>query len=143
MDMLSTMEKYINEFNTAASSVLAKNNDYLLGSEFCDYDTTNNITFVVNLNKSFDIADMDLQCYLHYTFIYSPSNIKFEFSSFNQVLDFDKHYKESQLTKNDILYDFTKVYKDWCDIKNTENLDLAIKKLQMLIKINKINEDFE
>ena len=141
--MLSTMEKYINEFKIAVSSVLAKNKDYLLGYEFCDYDTTNNITFVVNLHKSFDIADLDLQCYLHYTFIYSPSNIKFEFSSFNQVLEFDKHYKESQMTKNDILYDFTKVYKDWCDIKNTENLDLAIKKLQMLIKINKINEDFE
>ena len=86
---------------------------------------------------------MNLLCNLHYSFIYSPSNINFNYSSFNKVLYFDKNYKESQLTKNDILYDFTKVYKDWCDIKNTKNFDLAIKKLQMLIKINKINEDFE
>ena len=135
--MLSTMEKYINEFKIAANSVLAKNSDTSIGFEFCDYDTTNNITFEVKLNKFYNVADLDLRCYLHYTFIYSPSKIKFECSQF------DKHYKEDQLTKNDILYDFTKVYKDWCDIKKTENFDLAIKKLQMLIKINKINEDFE
>ena len=45
--------------------------------------------------------------------------------------------------RNKILDDFKKIVPIWYDIKNAENRDLALKKLDMLVRSYKLNEDFQ
>lgn len=45
--------------------------------------------------------------------------------------------------RNRILDDFQKIVSAWTDIKTAENRDLALKKLDMLVRSYKLNEDFQ
>ena len=45
--------------------------------------------------------------------------------------------------RNKILDDFKKIVPIWYDIKNAENRYLALKKLDMLVRSYKMNEDFQ
>ena len=45
--------------------------------------------------------------------------------------------------RNKILDDFKKIASAWNDIKNAENRDLELKKLEMLVRSYKMNEDFQ
>ena len=50
------------------------------------------------------------------------------------------------MTKNDtniIIEDWKNIFLEWCEIKNAENRELAIKQIEMLVKTNKLNEDFD
>lgn len=45
--------------------------------------------------------------------------------------------------RNKILEDFKKIASAWNDIKTSENRDLALKKLDMLVMYYKMKEDFQ
>ena len=68
-----------------------------------------------------------------------------EISSHNDIKQIEFEYKDDFLhpDRNKILEDFKKIVSAWNDIKTSENRDLPLKKLDMLVRSYKMNEDFQ
>ena len=136
-----------NEFNGTVQWYMKKMEGFLQNKGFCDTDEKHNIRLSILGGQLYDMADCSIRVKLSYMFEYPTcKDIPIEYSSCNEAKIITKEYVDDFMTKNDtniILEDWKKIFLEWCEIKNAENRELAIKQIEMLVKTNKLNEDFD
>ena len=141
---INKLEKDYDEFYNVASKILEKHKTAFY--EFIsDYSKQNNIRLIINSTKQYDIANYSFSIKLEYIFDFPTVDIPIEVSSNNDCEKIEFEYQTDFLhpDRNKILDDFKKIASAWNDIKNAENRDLALKKLEMLVRSYKMNEDFQ
>lgn len=141
---INKLEKDYNEFDNVASKILEKHKTAFY--EFIsDYSKQNNIRLIINTTKRYDIANFNFSIKLEYIFVFPTVDMPIEVSSNNDCEKIEFEYQTDFLHPdiNKILYDFQKIVSAWNDIKTSENRDLALKKLDMLVRYYKMNEDFQ
>lgn len=141
---INKLEKDYNEFDNVASKILKKHKTAFY--EFIsDYSKQNNIRLIINSTKRYDIANFNFFIKLEYIFDFPTVDMPIEVSISNDCRKIEFEYKDDFLhpDRNKILDDFKKIASAWNDIKNAENRDLALKKLEMLVRSYKMNEDFQ
>lgn len=142
--IMDKLEKDYKEFDNIASKILQKHKSTFY--EFIsDYSKQNNIRLIINPIKRYDIANYNFSVKIDYIFEYPNSNIPIEVSSCNDCRKIEFEYQTDFLhpDRNKILDDFKNIIPVWNDIKTSENRDLALKKLDMLVRSYKMNEDFQ
>jgi hypothetical protein len=141
--IINKLEKDYDEFDNVASKMLEKHKSTFY--EFIsDYSKQNNIRLIINSTKRYDIANFNFSIKLEYIFDFPTVDMPIEVSSSNDCRKIEFEYQTDFLhpDRNKILYDFKKIVPVWNEIKNAENRDLALKKLDMLVRSYKIEEDF-
>ena len=141
---INKLEKDYDEFYNVASKILKKHKTAFY--EFIsDYSKQNNIRLIINSTKRYDIANFNFSIKLEYIFDFPTVDMPIEVSSNNDCEKIEFEYKDDFLhpDRNKILEDFKKIASAWNDIKNAENRDLELKKLEMLVRSYKMNEDFQ
>ena len=142
--IINKLEKDYNEFDNVASKILEKHK-----SEFyefiSDYSKQNNIRLIINSTKRYDIAYFNFSIKIEYVFEFPTTNMPIEFSSVNDCKKIEFEYETDFLhpDRNRILDDFKNIAPIWNEIKSADNRDLALKKLDMLVRSYKMNEDFQ
>lgn len=144
MDMIiNKLEKDYNEFDNVASKMFEKHKTVYY--EFIsDYSKQNNIRLIISSIKQYDIAYYNFSIKIEYIFEFPTVDMPIELSSSNDCKKIEFEYQTDFLhpDRNRILDDFKKIAPIWNEIKTAENRDLAIKKLDMLVRSYKMNEDF-
>lgn len=141
---INKLEKDYDEFYNVASKILEKHKTAFY--EFIsDYSKQNNIRLIINSTKQYDIANYSFSIKLEYIFDFPTVDIPIEVSSNNDCEKIEFEYQTDFLhpDRNKILDDFKKIVSVWNDIKTSENRDLALKMLDMLVRSYKMNEDFQ
>lgn len=138
--------KKIDQFKLVLSSKMNKREDYF-NPIYEDYDSDSDsyaIKFSVCPSFGYEISTFEVKFTVMYDLIYSPNmSIPIQFSSIGPMRKrFIKSYIENYTNTNEILKDFTEIYKEWLDIKNEKNKELKKKKLESFIKIHEIEADF-
>lgn len=142
---INKLEKDYEEFYKVASTIFEERATTFI-KFLADYDTnSNNIMLLINSIKRYDIANLYFSVKIEYIFEYPVVNMPIEVSSHNDIKKIEIEYKDDFLHSdgNKLLDDFQKIVSAWTDIKTSENRDLALKKLDMLVRSYKINEDFQ
>lgn len=142
---INKLEKDYEEFYKVASTIFEERATTFI-KFLADYDTnSNNIRLLINSIKRYDIANLYFSVKIEYIFEYPVVNMPIEVSSHNDIKKIEIEYKDDFLHSdgNKLLDDFQKIVSAWTDIKTSENRDLALKKLDMLVRSYKINEDFQ
>lgn len=141
--IINKLEKDYNEFDNVASKILKKHKSSYY--EFIsDYSKQNNIRLIINSSKRYDIAYFNFSIKIEYIFEFPTVDMPIEISSSNDCIKIELEYQTDFLhpDRNLILDDFKKIAPIWNEIKTAENRDLALKKLDMLVRSYKMNEDF-
>ena len=141
--IINKLEKDYNEFDNVASKLLEKHKTAFY--EFVsDYSKQNNIRLIINSLKRYDIASFNFSIKIEYIFDFPTVDMPIEVSSCNDFRKIEFEYQTDFLhpDRNLILDDFQKIVLEWNEIKTAENRDLALKKLDMLVRSYKMNEDF-
>jgi hypothetical protein len=141
--IINKLEKDYDEFDNVASKMLEKHKTAFY--EFIsDYSKQNNIRLIINTTKRYDIANYSFSIKLEYIFDFPTVDMPIEVSSSNDCRKIEFEYQTDFLhpDRNKILDDFKKIVPAWNEIKNAENRDLALKKLEMLVRSYKMEEDF-
>ena len=141
--IINKLEKDYDEFDNVASKMLEKHKSTFY--EFIsDYSKQNNIRLIINSTKRYDIANFNFSIKLEYIFDFPTVDMPIEVSSSNDCRKIEFEYQTDFLhtDRNKILDDFKKIVPVWNEIKNAENRDLALKKLDMLVRSYKMEEDF-
>ena len=142
--IIDKLEKDYDEFDNVASKMLKKHKSSFY--EFIsDYSKHNNIRLIINSTKRYDIANFNFSIKIEYLFEFPSVDMPIEISISNGFKKIEFEYQKDFLhpDRNKILDDFKKIVPIWYDIKNAENRDLALKKLDMLVRSYKMNEDFQ
>lgn len=142
--IIDKLEKDYNEFDAVASKILEKHKSTFY--EFIsDYSKQNNIRLIINSSKRYDIAYFNFSIRIEYIFEYPTVDMPIEVSSSNACRKIEFEYQTDFLhpDRNKILDDFKKIVPVWDEIKTAENRDLALKKLDMLVRSYKMEEDFQ
>ena len=142
--IIDKLEKDYDEFDNVASKMLEKHKSSFY--EFIsDYSKQNNIRLIINSTKRYDIANFNFSIKIEYLFEFPSVDMPIEVSSNNDCEKIEFEYKDDFLhtDRNKILDDFKKIASAWNDIKTSENRDLALKKLDMLVRSYKMKEDFQ
>lgn len=142
--IIDKLEKDYDEFDNVASKILQKHKSTFYDF-ISDYSKQNNIRLIINSTKRYDIANYNFSVKIEYIFEYPTVDMPIEVSSNNACQKIEFEYKTDFLhpDRNKILDDFKKIVTVWDDIKTSENRDLALKKLDMLVRSYKMNEDFQ
>lgn len=142
--IIDKLEKDYDEFDNVASKMLEKHKSSFY--EFIsDYSKQNNIRLIINSTKRYDIANFNFSIKIEYLFVFPSVYMPIEISISNGFKRIEFEYQTDFLhpDRNKILDDFKKIVPIWYDIKNAENRYLALKKLDMLVRSYKMNEDFQ
>lgn len=141
---INKLEKDYVEFYKVASTIFEERVT-TFRKFLADNDTKSNIRLLINSTKQYDIENFYFSVKIEYVFEYPVVNMPIYISSHNDIKQIEFEYKDDFLhtDKNKILEDFKKIASAWNDIKNAENRDLALKKLDMLVRSYKMNEDFQ
>ena len=141
---MDKLEKDYEAFDNIASKILQKHKSTYYDF-ISDYSKQNNIRLIINPTKRYDIANYNFSVKIEYIFEYPTVDMPIEFSSNNAARKIEFEYQTDFLhpDRNKILDDFKKIVPAWDDIKTSENRDLALKKLDMLVRSYKMNEDFQ
>lgn len=142
--IIDKLEKDYDEFDNVASKMLEKHKSSFY--EFIsDYSKQNNIRLIINSTKRYDIANFNFSIKIEYLFVFPSVDMPIEISISNcfKKIEFEYQTDFLRLDRNKILDDFKKIVTVWNEIKNAENRDLALKKLDMLVRSYKMNEDFQ
>jgi hypothetical protein len=142
--IIDKLDKDYNEFDNVASKMLEKHKTAFY--EFIsDYSKQNNIRLIINSTKLYDISLYSFSIKLEYIFDFPTVDMPIEVSSSNDCRKIEFEYQTDFLhpDRNKILDDFKKIIPVWNEIKNAENRDLALKKLDMLVRSYKMEEDFQ
>ena len=142
--IINKLEKDYDEFYKVASTIFEERTT-TFRNFLADNDTKSNIRLLINFIKQYDIENFYFSIKIEYVFEYPVVNIPIEVSSHNDIKQIEFEYKDYFLhpDRNKILDDFQKIASTWNDIKTSENRDLALKKLEMLVRSYKMNEDFQ
>ena len=142
--IMDKLEKDYEAFDNIASKILQKHKSTYYDF-ISDYSKQNNIRLIINPTKRYDIANYNFSVKIEYIFEYPTVDMPIEFSSNNAARKIEFEYQTDFLhpDRNKILDDFKKIVPAWDDIKTSENRDLALKKLDMLVRSYKMNEDFQ
>ena len=142
--IINKLEKDYDEFYKVASTIFEERAT-TFAKFLADYDTKSNIRLLINSIKQYDIENFYFSIKIEYVFEYPVANIPIEVSSHNNIKQIEFKYKDYFLhpDRNKILDDFQKIASTWNDIKTSENRDFALKKLDMLVRSYKMNEDFQ
>lgn len=142
--IIDKLEKGYNEFDNVASKILEKHKSKFYDFLF-DYSKQNNIRLIINSTKRYDIANYSFSVKIEYIFEFPTLDMPIEISSCNDYRKIEFEYQTDFLhpDRNKILDDFKKIVPVWNEIKTAENRDLALKKLDMLVRSYKLNEDFQ
>ena len=142
--IIDKLEKDYDEFDKVASTIF-KQRATTFRKFLADDDTNSNIRLIINSTIQYDIANHSFSIKLEYIFYFPTVNMPIDISSHNDIKQIEFEYKDDFLhpDRNKILDDFKKIVPIWYDIKNAENRDLALKKLDMLVRSYKLNEDFQ
>lgn len=142
--IINKLEKDYDEFYKVASTIFEERATTFI-KFLADLDTNTNIRLTINSVKRYDIANFNFSIKIEYIFDYPVVNMPFEFSSHNDMKKIEIEYQTDFLHSdgNRLLDDFQKIVSAWTDIKTSENRDLALKKLDMLVRSYKMNEDFQ
>lgn len=142
--IINKLEKDYDEFYKVASTIFEERAT-TFRKFLADNDTNKNIRLLINSIKQYDIENFYFSIKIEYVFEYTVVNKPIEVSSHNNIKQIEFEYKDYFLhpDRNKILDDFQKIASTWNDIKNDENRDLALKKLEMLVRSYKMNEDFQ
>lgn len=141
---INKLEKDYNEFYKVASTIFQERATTFI-KFLADIDTNSNIRLTINSIKRYDIENLYFSVKIEYIFDYPVVNMPIEVSSHNDMKKIEIEYKDDFLHSdgNRLLDDFQKIVSAWTDIKTSENRDLALKKLDMLVRSYKMNEDFQ
>ena len=141
---MDKLEKDYEAFDNIASKILQKHKSTYYDF-ISDYSKQNNIRLIINPTKRYDIANYNFSVKIEYIFEYPTVDMPIEFSSNNAARKIEFEYQTDFLhpDRNKILDDFKKIVPAWDDIKTSDNRDLALKKLDMLVRSYKMNEDFQ
>lgn len=142
--IIDKLEKDYNEFDNVASKILEKHKSTFYDF-ISDYSKQNNIRLIINTTKRYDIANYSFSVKIEYIFEFPTVDMPIELSSCNDCKKIEFEYKDDFLhpDRNKILDDFKKIVPVWNEIKTAENRDLALKKVDMLVRSYKMNEDFQ
>ena len=142
--IINKLEKDYDEFYKVASTIFEERTT-TFRNFLADNDTKSNIRLLINSIKQYDIENFYFSIKIEYVFEYPVVNMPIEVSSHNNIKQIEFEYKDDFLhpDRNKILDDFQKIASTWNDIKTSENRDLALKKLEMLVRSYKMNEDFQ
>ena len=142
--IMDKLEKDYEAFDNIASKILQKHKSTYYDF-ISDYSKQNNIRLIINPTKRYDIANYNFSVKIEYIFEYPTVDMPIEFSSNNAARKIEFEYQTDFLhpDRNKILDDFKKIVPVWDDIKTSENRDLALKKLDMLVRSYKMEEDFQ
>lgn len=142
--IIDKLEKDYNEFYKVASTVFEERATTFI-KFLADTDKNSNIRLMINSKKQYDIATLYFSVKIEYIFEYPVVNMPFEISSHNDIKKIEIEYKDDFLHSdgNRLLDDFQKIVIAWTDIKTSENRDLALKKVDMLVRSYKMEEDFQ
>ena len=142
--IINKLEKDYEELDKVASTIFEERAT-TFRKFLPDNDTNKNIRLLINSTKQYDIANFYFSVKIEYIFEYPVVNMPIEVSSHNDIKQIEFEYKDDFLhpDRNKILDDFQKIASTWNDIKTSENRDLALKKLEMLVRSYKMNEDFQ
>lgn len=142
--IIDKLEKDYNEFYKVASTVFEERATTFI-KFLADTDKNSNIRLMINTKKQYDIATLYFSVKIEYIFEYPVVNMPFEISSHNDIKKIEIEYKDDFLHSdgNRLLDDFQKIVIAWTDIKTSENRDLALKKVDMLVRSYKMEEDFQ
>ena len=141
--IMDKLEKDYEAFDNIASKILQKHKSTYYDF-ISDYSKQNNIRLIINPTKRYDIANYNFSVKIEYIFEYPTVDMPIEFSSNNAARKIEFEYQTDFLhpDRNKILDDFKKIVPAWDDIKTSDNRDLALKKLDMLVRSYKMEEDF-
>lgn len=141
---INKLEKDYNEFYKVASTIFQERATTFI-KFLADMDTNSNIRLTINSIKRYDIENFYFSVKIEYIFDYPVVNMPIEVSSHNDIKKIEIEYKDDFLHSdgNRLLDDFQKIVSAWTDIKTSENRDLALKKLDILVRSYKMNEDFQ
>jgi hypothetical protein len=141
---INKLEKDYNEFYKVASTIFQERATTFI-KFLADIDTNSNIRLTINSIKRYDIENLYFSVKIEYIFDYPVVNMPIDVSSHNDIKKIEIEYKDDFLHSdgNRLLDDFQKIVSAWTDIKTSENRDLALKKLDMLVRSYKMNEDFQ
>ena len=142
--IMDKLEKDYEAFDNIASKILQKHKSTYYDF-ISDYSKQNNIRLIINPTKRYDIANYNFSVKIEYIFEYPTVDMPIEFSSNNAARKIEFEYQTDFLhpDRNKILDDFKKIVPAWDDIKTSDNRDLALKKLDMLVRSYKMEEDFQ
>lgn len=141
--ILNKLEKDYDEFYKVACTIFKEVESSFI-KFLIDKDNSTNIRLIINTTKRYDIANFNFSIKLEYLFEFSSVDMPIEISSSNDCKKIEFEYQTDFLhpDRNKILDDFKKIVPVWNEIKNAENRDLALKKLDVLVRSYKMNEDF-
>jgi hypothetical protein len=141
---INKLEKDYNEFYKVASTIFQERATTFI-KFLADIDTNSNIRLTINSIKRYDIENFYFSVKIEYIFDYPVVNMPIDVSSHNDIKKIEIEYKDDFLNSdgNRLLDDFQKIVSAWTDIKTSENRDLALKKLDILVRSYKMNEDFQ
>ena len=139
---MADLMKQFDEFNSTVQWYMHKTDDFI--KNFEDLFRPYNIRLSICGGQYFDQADFSIRVKIIYIIEYPSTNMPIEFSSCNQGFKIVKDYSENfnNDNVNHILEDWKNIFTEWTEIKKAPNRELAIKKIGMLVKTNKIAEDF-
>jgi hypothetical protein len=142
--IIDKLEKDYDEFMNVATKLLERNKTSFYDF-ISDYSKQNNISLIINTTKRYDIANFNFSLKMEYIFEFPSVDMPIELSSCNDCKKIEFEYQTDFLhtDRNKILDDFKKIVPVWNEIKTAENRDLALKKLDMLVRSYKMNEDFQ
>lgn len=140
--IIDKLEKDYNEFYKVACTIFKEvESSYI--EYLIDTDNNTNIKLIINSLKLYDIANFNFSIKIEYIFDFSIVDMPIDVGS-NDYKKVEFEYQTDFLhpNRNKMLDDFQKIVFAWTDIKTAENRDLALKKLDMLVRSYKMNEDF-
>lgn len=140
--IIDKLEKDYNEFYKVACTIFKEvESSYI--EYLIDTDNNTNIKLIINSLKLYDIANFNFSIKIEYIFDFSIVDMPIDVGS-NDCRKVEFEYQTDFLhpNRNKMLDDFQKIVFAWTDIKTAENRDLALKKLDMLVRSYKMNEDF-
>lgn len=141
--IIDKLEKDYDEFYKVACTIFKEvKSSYI--EYLIDKDNNTNIRLIINSLKQYDIANFNFSIKIEYIFDYSTLDVPIDVISNNDYRKIEFEYQTDFLhpDRNKILDDFQKIVPVWNEIKTAENRDLALKKLDMLVRSYKMNEDF-
>lgn len=142
--IIDKLEKDYNEFYKVASTIFEERATTFI-KFLADHSKQNNIRLIITSSKRYDISSFNFCIIIEYIFEYPTVDMPMELSSSNDCKKIEFLYQTDFLhpDRNKILDDFQKIVPVWDDIKTAENRDLALKKLDMLVRSYKMEEDFQ
>ena len=127
--MISPFNKTFNDFNLILGHYMKKFRT-IYNDNYTDEDFTNGTLITITPLRDVDIFENEY---------YSKVKYKIESPKHNIHYEFVKTYNEKNY--ENMILDWKNIMDEWYRLKNEEG-DLHKKKLEMLIKVYKLNEDF-